>query len=259
MAFRLGVDVGGTFTDLLLIDESSGGTFRAKVPSTPQDSSIGVLNGIERVCANAGVEPSEITHVMHGTTVATNAILTGKGARVGIVTTEGYGQMLQIAPFLRARHSRRLDHLAQARASGAAGAHRRGEGAHQRPRRDRPRAAGRRPARKARPPQGARDRGADRLPDERLCRWPSRGADSRDRPRGDARRAGLNLLRGPAGDVRVRAGDHHGRQLLCGAGGSGLCQQPREGAEAAQDRRPIFTSCARTAASPRSRPAATRR
>ena len=97
MAFRLGVDVGGTFTDLLLIDESSGGTFRAKVPSTPQDSSIGVLNGIERVCANAGVEPSEITHVMHGTTVATNAILTGKGARVGIVTTEGYGQMLQIA------------------------------------------------------------------------------------------------------------------------------------------------------------------
>ena len=97
MAFRLGVDVGGTFTDLLLIDESSGGTFRAKVPSTPQDSSIGVLNGIERVCETAGVEPAQITHVMHGTTVATNAILTGKGARVGIVTTEGYGQMLQIA------------------------------------------------------------------------------------------------------------------------------------------------------------------
>ena len=58
MAFRLGVDVGGTFTDLLLIDESSGGTFRAKVPSTPHDSSIGVLNGIERVCDNAGVEPA---------------------------------------------------------------------------------------------------------------------------------------------------------------------------------------------------------
>ena len=97
MAFRLGVDVGGTFTDLLLIDESSGGTYRAKVPSTPQDSSIGVLNGIERVCENAGVEPASITHVMHGTTVATNTILEGKGARVGIVTTEGYGQMLQIA------------------------------------------------------------------------------------------------------------------------------------------------------------------
>ena len=97
MAFRLGVDVGGTFTDLLLIDEASGGTFRAKVPSTPQDSSIGVLNGIERVCDNAGVKPAAITHVMHGTTIATNTILEGKGARVGIVTTEGYGQMLQIA------------------------------------------------------------------------------------------------------------------------------------------------------------------
>lgn len=97
MSFRLGVDVGGTFTDLLLIDESSGGTFRAKVPSTPQDPSVGVLDGIGRVCKNAGVEPARITHVMHGTTVATNAILEGKGARVGLVTTEGYGQMLQIA------------------------------------------------------------------------------------------------------------------------------------------------------------------
>lgn len=97
MSFRLGVDVGGTFTDLLLIDESSGGTFRTKVPSTPQDPSVGVLDGIGRVCKNAGVEPARITHVMHGTTVATNAILEGKGARVGLVTTEGYGQMLQIA------------------------------------------------------------------------------------------------------------------------------------------------------------------
>ncbi len=50
MAFRLGVDVGGTFTDLLLIDESSGQTYMAKVPSTPEDSSLGVLNGIKRIC-----------------------------------------------------------------------------------------------------------------------------------------------------------------------------------------------------------------
>ena len=97
MAYRLGVDVGGTFTDLLLIDEGSGKTYRAKVPSTPADSSIGVLNGIERVCKDAGVDPSTITHVMHGTTVATNTVLEGKGANVGLVTTEGYRQVLQIA------------------------------------------------------------------------------------------------------------------------------------------------------------------
>ena len=80
MPYRLGVDVGGTFTDLLLIDESSGKTFRAKVPSTPSDSSIGVLNGIERVCSDAGVDSSNITHVMHGTTVATVAPSADRGA-----------------------------------------------------------------------------------------------------------------------------------------------------------------------------------
>ena len=51
MSYRLGVDVGGTFTDLLLINEDSGATYTAKVPSTPEDSSIGVLNGIARICA----------------------------------------------------------------------------------------------------------------------------------------------------------------------------------------------------------------
>jgi N-methylhydantoinase A len=97
MAYRLGVDVGGTFTDLLLIDEASGETYRAKVPSTPEDSSIAVLGGIDKVCGTANVNPSDITHVMHGTTVATNTILEGKGARVGLVTTQGHRQVLQIA------------------------------------------------------------------------------------------------------------------------------------------------------------------
>ena len=97
MSFRLGVDVGGTFTDLLLVNEQSGEMYTAKVPSTPEDSSIGVSNGIERVCGDAGVDPGDITHVMHGTTVATNTILTGTGASVGLVTTKGYRQVLQIA------------------------------------------------------------------------------------------------------------------------------------------------------------------
>lgn len=97
MSYRLGVDVGGTFTDLLLIDEQSGDVFTAKVPSTPHDSSVGVLNGIEKVCKNAGIDPNKITHFMHGTTVATNTVLTGSGAKVGLVTTKGYRQVLQIA------------------------------------------------------------------------------------------------------------------------------------------------------------------
>ncbi len=97
MAYRLGIDVGGTFTDLLLVDEKSGRFHTAKVPSTPHDSSIGVLNGIERVTAAAGIAPAEISHVMHGTTVATNTVLTGTGAKVGLVTTRGYRQTLQIA------------------------------------------------------------------------------------------------------------------------------------------------------------------
>ncbi|HLG87186.1 MAG TPA: hydantoinase/oxoprolinase family protein [Alphaproteobacteria bacterium] len=96
MAYRLGVDVGGTFTDLALIDEASGRTFRAKTPSTPSDQSEGVMAGIRKVCALAGIEASEIRELMHGTTVATNAILEGKGAMVGLVTTEGYRQVLQI-------------------------------------------------------------------------------------------------------------------------------------------------------------------
>ena len=97
MSYRLGVDVGGTFTDLLLVNEKTGKTWSAKVPSTPADQSIGVLNGIKRVCANAGIDPKEIDHVMHGTTVATNTVLTGTGARCGLVTTKRYKQVLQIA------------------------------------------------------------------------------------------------------------------------------------------------------------------
>ena len=95
--YRLGVDVGGTFTDLLLIDQGSGQTYSAKVPSTPADSSVGVLNGIAKLCDRHGIDPTGITHVMHGTTVATNTVLEGKGARVGLVTTHGYRQVLQIA------------------------------------------------------------------------------------------------------------------------------------------------------------------
>ncbi len=97
MTYRIGVDVGGTFTDILLMNEETGETFRAKTASTPQDQSIGVLRGMERACKQAGISLDQIGEVLHGTTVATNAILEGKGAKVGLLTTTGFRQVLQIA------------------------------------------------------------------------------------------------------------------------------------------------------------------
>ncbi|MGH7359951.1 MAG: hydantoinase/oxoprolinase family protein, partial [Candidatus Rokuibacteriota bacterium] len=94
---RLGVDVGGTFTDLLLVDDEKGDLFRVKTPSTPADPSEGVLVGVRRICEESGIEPGELGFVMHGTTVATNAMLEAKGARVGLITTQGFGQILHLA------------------------------------------------------------------------------------------------------------------------------------------------------------------
>ena len=97
MTYRLGVDVGGTFTDLLLFDQQSGAFWRNKTPSTPHDSSEGILNGVTAICEKAGISPADVEFFLHGTTVATNAVLEGKGARVGLITTAGYRQVMQIA------------------------------------------------------------------------------------------------------------------------------------------------------------------
>jgi N-methylhydantoinase A len=98
MAYRLGVDVGGTFTDLFLVSEGSGGAqFRVKTPSTPHDPSEGVLTGVRRICDEAGIGVDELRNILHGTTVATNAVLESKGARVGLITTTGFGQILHLA------------------------------------------------------------------------------------------------------------------------------------------------------------------
>jgi N-methylhydantoinase A len=97
MGYRLGVDVGGTFTDLLLFNTETGSFWRHKTPSTPHDSSEGILNGVNAICEKAGVGASDIDYFLHGTTVATNAVLEGKGARVGLITTEGHRHIMQIA------------------------------------------------------------------------------------------------------------------------------------------------------------------
>ena len=90
---RLGVDVGGTFTDLLLHDEKGRKTYQAKTPSTPEDQSIGVAAGVKLICEKAGISPSDVDVILHGTTVATNAVLEGKGARVGLLN-RGSGHIL---------------------------------------------------------------------------------------------------------------------------------------------------------------------
>ncbi len=97
MTYRLGVDVGGTFTDLLLVHDETGSLHRVKTPSTPADPAEGVLVGVRRICEESGVPPEELRYVMHGTTVATNALLESKGARVGLITTKGFKQILHLA------------------------------------------------------------------------------------------------------------------------------------------------------------------
>jgi N-methylhydantoinase A len=99
MAYRLGVDVGGTFTDLFLVGDGNGdgGLYRVKTPSTPSDPSEGVLNGVRRICEEAGIAVGDLGNILHGTTVATNAVLESKGARVGLITTQGFQQILHLA------------------------------------------------------------------------------------------------------------------------------------------------------------------
>jgi 5-oxoprolinase (ATP-hydrolysing) len=97
MPYRVGIDVGGTFTDLILLDEETGSTLIVKAPSTPDDPSRGALQALTELLRGAAVEPSRIAHVMHGTTVATNAVLEGRGARVGLLCTAGFEQVLHLA------------------------------------------------------------------------------------------------------------------------------------------------------------------
>jgi N-methylhydantoinase A len=94
---RLGIDVGGTFTDLLLSDDRRNRVFQAKTPSTPEDQSIGILKGVELICGMAEADPAEIDVILHGTTVATNAVLEAKGARVGLLLTKGFEYTLHLA------------------------------------------------------------------------------------------------------------------------------------------------------------------
>src|SRR5215212_813563 len=94
---NVAVDVGGTFTDVLIFDEETGGLTESKVLSTPEDPSKGVVEGIETVCEKVGISFPDLHLFFHGTTVVTNMILTNTGSRVGLLTTRGHEQILHLA------------------------------------------------------------------------------------------------------------------------------------------------------------------
>ena len=94
---RIGIDTGGTFTDVVAVDEDSGELRTTKTPSTPANPADGFIAGIEKILRIMEADGGDITAVSHGTTVATNKLLEGKVEQLGFITTEGYEFMLEIA------------------------------------------------------------------------------------------------------------------------------------------------------------------
>ena len=94
---RIGIDTGGTFTDVVAVDEKSGEIATTKTPSTPHDPAVGFMAGVHKVLDALGLDGSSISAVCHGTTVATNQLLEGKVENLGFLTTEGYEFLLEIA------------------------------------------------------------------------------------------------------------------------------------------------------------------
>ena len=97
---RIGVDVGGTFTDFIYVDDN-GKIEVYKTSTTPHDPSVGMMEGINAICDKLNIDHSEIQEIFHGTTIATNMVLEHKGARAGMITTKGYRDIIHIA-----RHKR---------------------------------------------------------------------------------------------------------------------------------------------------------
>ena len=97
MTYRLGVDVGGTFTDVVLYDSDAQRVWLAKTPSTPHDQSVGVIDGIRLVADRASVGLPDLDAILHGTTVATNAVLERRGALCGLIVTKGFRHILHLA------------------------------------------------------------------------------------------------------------------------------------------------------------------
>jgi len=102
---RVSIDVGGTFTDAILVNEKTGGFFYTKTPTTHHDLAQGVLDALEEILRIGRVSMKDIDYIIHGTTIGTNAIVEGKGARVGLITTAGFEDVLEIRRVARPKEA----------------------------------------------------------------------------------------------------------------------------------------------------------
>ena len=96
LQIRLGIDIGGTFTDLVLVDEARGAIHIAKVLTTPDDPAEGTLSGFQKILESAGIDTSDLANIVHATTLITNALIERKGARTGLITTGGFSDVIEI-------------------------------------------------------------------------------------------------------------------------------------------------------------------
>jgi len=103
MDYKIGVDVGGTFTDIFLLSENTGALAVHKVSSTPEDPSKAIIQGVSEILMMNEVSPDRVIYLAHGTTIATNAIIEQKGGKVGLLTTKGFRDLLEIGRQTRPR------------------------------------------------------------------------------------------------------------------------------------------------------------
>ena len=99
--YRLGFDIGGTFTDFTLVDQATGATFLNKCLTTPDDPSRGVIDGLVPLLEKAGVSGEEVDIAIHATTLITNALIERKGARTALLTTRGFRDVLEMGTEVR--------------------------------------------------------------------------------------------------------------------------------------------------------------
>src|SRR3954453_1388614 len=102
---RVGIDVGGTFTDLMLVDDDGGRVTVHKVPSTPADPSQATMTGLAQLCELGETTPGDVDQLLHGTTVATNIVLERNGSKTGMITTRGFRDVIYIGPHRRPKTS----------------------------------------------------------------------------------------------------------------------------------------------------------
>ena len=232
MGIRVGIDTGGTFTDLVASDAASGRTWVAKVPSNPANPVSAVAAALE----SASFDAADVEHVVVGTTIGINAVLTRRGARVIYLTTRGFEDI----PFIQ-RINRKYHYdfswkkpTPMVRRRDCIGAPERLDEEGRRDRAARPRGAARGAARgRAR---GRRRRRRGLLPVQ-LPQPGARAADARAAGRAAARRAGVALARGGADLARVRARHDDDRRRVPEAADPGLRRRPRPGARERRARR----------------------